>query len=413
MSFVKENEISHLFANAQYEIDELRIFTSVSKRCSENSVSFEVCHDTCVVKPGALATKSKGTQFAVFTPWYKAWSAYVNQNFFSKKNFQYESLQKLDLNSSKYLEEETDFPDIEVDKKRFDKYWKRVGEDDAMEALREFINGDVIGDYGETRDLLTGKTTSLLSCHISSGTLSVRTILQELKNSGKLEQADEAETPGIKEWVRQLSWRDFYKHILCYWPHICMFKPFHLEYSDMEWEYDMKHFRSWCEGKTGFPIVDACMRSLNETGYMHNRGRLIVGSFLSKDLLIDWRYGEEYFMKNLIDGDFASNNGGWGFSASTGVDPQPYFRIFNPFSQSERFDKDGEFIRQWVPELKGITGKAIHNPYDSDQAAKAKKSGYPEPIVNHKQCRERALDVFKTTMQDGKAHIKEEVDLGE
>ena len=174
-----------------------------------------------------------------------------------------------------------------------------------------------------------------------------------------------------------------------------MAKPFKYEYSDIEWEYNDEHFKAWCEGKTGYPIVDAAMRQMKEMAYMHNRPRMIVASFLAKDLLLDWRLGEKYFMEHLIDGDFASNNGGWGFSASTGVDPQPYFRIFNPTLQSEKFDATGEYIRKWVPELKGIEGKAIHDPYGRGAAKQAEKAGYPKPIVEHKMARERALARFK------------------
>ncbi|KKY19429.1 putative deoxyribodipyrimidine photo-lyase [Diplodia seriata] len=174
-----------------------------------------------------------------------------------------------------------------------------------------------------------------------------------------------------------------------------MFKPFKYEYTNIEWEYNDDQFSAWCSGHTGFPIVDAAMRQINHMGYMHNRCRMIVASFLSKDLLIDWRMGERYFMEHLVDGDFASNNGGWGFSASVGVDPQPYFRIFNPLLQSEKFDPDGEYIRKWLPELKDVKGKAIHDPYGRGAEDIAKKNGYPRPIVEHKACRERALARYK------------------
>lgn len=180
-----------------------------------------------------------------------------------------------------------------------------------------------------------------------------------------------------------------------------MNKPFKPEYANISWSYDQDHFAAWCEGRTGFPIVDAAMRQLNHLGYMHNRCRMIVASFLSKDLLIDWRMGERYFMEHLIDGDFASNNGGWGFSASVGVDPQPYFRIFNPLLQSEKFDSDGAYIRKWVPELKDLDDKAIHEPYSRGAGPKAKKNGYPKPIVEHKICRERALNAYKDGIASG------------
>jgi deoxyribodipyrimidine photo-lyase len=176
---------------------------------------------------------------------------------------------------------------------------------------------------------------------------------------------------------------------------LSMNKPFKLEYANIDWEYGQDQFKAWSEGRTGYPIVDAAMRQLNSCGWIHNRCRMIVASFLAKHLLIDWRMGERYFMEHLIDGDFASNNGGWGFSASTGVDPQPYFRIFNPLLQSEKFDPEGEYIRTWVPELNGIEGRAIHDPYDRGRGAEAKRSGYPERMVDHKESRERCLARYK------------------
>lgn len=182
-----------------------------------------------------------------------------------------------------------------------------------------------------------------------------------------------------------------------------MNKPFKPEYTNIEWSYDETLFKAWCTGNTGYPIVDAAMRQLNATAWMHNRCRMIVASFLAKHLLIDWRMGERYFMERLIDGDFASNNGGWGWSASTGVDPQPYFRIFNPLLQSEKFDADGKYIRKWVPELKDVVGKAIHDPYGRAQGPLAKKNGYPKPVVEHKFARDRALAKYKEGLSGEKA----------
>lgn len=174
------------------------------------------------------------------------------------------------------------------------------------------------------------------------------------------------------------------------------FKP---EFTDLEWEYDEIKFQAWCEGRTGVPVVDAAMRQLNHDAWMHNRARMIVSSYLSKDLLIDWRRGERYFMEHLIDGDFASNHGGWGFGSSTGVDPQPYFRIFNPLRQSERFDAEGEYIRHWVPELQGIEGAAIHDPYGRGAGDQAGRQGYPHALVDHSQSRNRALERYKRASQ--------------
>lgn len=180
-----------------------------------------------------------------------------------------------------------------------------------------------------------------------------------------------------------------------------MNKPFKYEYTNISWEYNNAHFLAWTQGRTGYPIVDAAMRSLNSTAYMHNRLRMITASFLAKHLLLDWRLGEQYFITHLIDGDFASNNGGWGFSSSTGVDPQPYFRVFNPWLQSEKFDENGDFIRKWVEELRDVGGKEVHCPYGVDGkrtgkgADVARRNGYPKPIVEHKFARERCLARYK------------------
>lgn len=173
------------------------------------------------------------------------------------------------------------------------------------------------------------------------------------------------------------------------------FKP---EYTNIEWEYNKSSVEAWCEGKTGYPIVDAAMRQLKQDAWMHNRTRMIASSFLSKHLMINWRIGEKFFMENLIDGDFASNHGGWGFGSSTGVDPMPYFRIFNPLRQSERYDTHGEYIRRYVPELRDVQDKAIHDPYGRGAGAVAKKNKYPEPIVEHTASRTRALDRYSRAL---------------
>ncbi len=267
------------------------------------------------------------------------------------------------------------------------------GEHEAQVRLAKFCD-ERIGGYQARRNFPAEGATSNLSVHFASGTLSARTAIRHARDHNNTKKLDGG-NQGIQTWISEVAWRDFYKHVLAHWPYVCMNKPFKPEYTNIEWEYNQEHFKAWCEGRTGYPIVDAAMRQLNHCGYMHNRCRMIVGSFLAKHLLLDWRMGERYFMEHLIDGDFASNNGGWGFSASTGVDPQPYFRIFNPLLQSEKFDAEGEYIRRWIPELKCIEGKAIHDPYGRGKGDVAKKNGYPERIVDHKASRDRALARYK------------------
>lgn len=193
----------------------------------------------------------------------------------------------------------------------------------------------------------------------------------------------------------QISFRDFYAHVLAAFPRVCMNHFFVQKYERVCWEYDDDLFQAWTEGRTGYPLVDAAMRQASQQGYMHNRGRMTVASFLSKHLMLDWRKGERWFNQNLIDQDFASNNAGWAWSSSCGVDPQPYFRIFNPTSQSEKCDPKGEYIKHYVPELRGLQGAAVHNPFERLSKGEFEKLGYPKPIVVHKEARERALRRFK------------------
>lgn len=400
-SCLKKYNASHVFSNLEYEVDELRLNTSAVTDFLAEGICVTPCHNSCVVNPGVLKTKSKGTQFAVFSPWFRAWTSYVDQTLLSPENFEFDTPVKIEKGVA-VAHKDTIIPGIVgVDKEKFHKYWKWIGEDGAHKQLAEYINSSEIEKYNKERDFLDLDSVSKMSVHISSGTISTRTILQVLTEGRNLKSLSHIGNSGISEWVRQVSWRDFYKHVVCYWPYVCMFKPFHLEYDYLDWEYNKAHFNRWCEGKTGYPIVDACMRCMNETGYLNNRGRLIVASFLAKHLLIDWRYGEQYFHSKLIDADFCSNNGGWGFSSSTGVDPQPYFRIFNPWTQSERFDPDGEFIKEWIPELREVESKSLHK-----ERKEPLGENYPSPIVIHSDSRIRALERYKSAMEAGKKMLQ-------
>ena len=193
---------------------------------------------------------------------------------------------------------------------------------------------------------------------------------------------------GVKIWINEIIWREFYKYILFHNPRVSKNLSFSEKYDDFPWSDNQDYFIAWSNGETGVPIIDAAMKQLNSTGWMHNRLRMIVAMYLSKNLLIDWRQGEKYFMQNLIDGDFASNNGGWQWSASTGVDAAPYFRIFNPITQSEKFDKKGVFIKKWLPELSSV--KNIHNPTSDER----NDIGYSTHLVDLKESRKKAIEVF-------------------
>lgn len=401
LTFLKKYDVSHVYSNLEYEVDELRLATSAVSSFLDEKTSFMPYHNSCIVNPGVLKTKSKGTQFAVFSPWFRAWLSEVDQTLLSEDGFEFDTPIKVER-TTPVAQKDTEIPPLDgIDKEKFHKYWKWIGEDGALKQLTKYIDSDEIEKYDKERDFLDLDSVSHMSVHISSGTISTRTIVQELTKGRNIKSLNHVSNSGIFEWIRQVSWRDFYKHVVCYWPYVCMFKPFHLEYDFIDWEYNKDHFDSWCEGRTGYPIVDACMRCLNETGYLNNRGRLIAASFLSKHLLIDWRHGEQYFHSKLIDADFCSNNGGWGFSASTGVDPQPYFRIFNPWTQSVRFDPEGEFIKRWVPELKTIDAKSLHK-----ESRGALVNDYPSPIVQHSESRLRALERYKSAMEVGRKTLQ-------
>lgn len=395
----QEWEAKSMWCNMEYEVDELRREAQLVKDLCERGISFQVEHDTCVVEPGVLKAGTGG-QISVYTPWFRKWVAYLNTHPYELREYarpgrnppsvrtKYKSLFDVEV-----PEAPENKPLSSEEKSRFRVMWP-PGEHEAMERLQKFVT-ERIKSYHNTRNIPSGNGTAVISVHLAAGTLSARTAIRVAQAAAPTKTIIEDRKQGHPMWIGEVAWRDFYKHVLVHWPYVCMNKPFKPEYSNIKWEYDTTQFQAWCSGRTGYPIVDAAMRQLNHMGYMHNRCRMIVSSFLAKDLLIDWRMGERYFMEHLIDGDFASNNGGWGFSVSCGVDPQPYFRIFNPLLQSEKFDPDGEYIRRWVEELRDLDGKAIHDPYGRGGAAIAKKAGYPRPIVEHKGARERALARYK------------------
>jgi deoxyribodipyrimidine photo-lyase len=246
----------------------------------------------------------------------------------------------------------------------------------ASARLQTFLEGG-LARYEAERDLPAAGASSRLSADLRFGTISVRTVAARVLERGG---------PGAAKFVSELRWRDFYAHVLFHFPHV-EHGAFRREYDGLEWEGDPAAFDAWRAGKTGYPIVDAGMRELAATGYMHNRVRMIVASFLTKDLLLDWRLGENHFMRELVDGDLANNNGGWQWAAGTGTDAQPYFRIFNPQLQGAKFDPDGAYVRRWVPELADVPARFVHRPWET-------KTNYPERIVIHEDQRALALAMY-------------------
>jgi deoxyribodipyrimidine photo-lyase len=263
----------------------------------------------------------------------------------------------------------------------------------ARRRLAHFLQRHAAG-YDDQRDVLAADATSRLSADLHFGCLSVRRVHSHL----------DLRNAGHKAFATELAWRDFYLHVLAAWPEV-LTTEFNERYRSLPWGDDDDLVTAWKDGVTGYPIVDAGMRQLRCSGWMHNRARMIVASFLCKDLLIDWRIGEQHFLEHLVDGDLASNNGGWQWAAGTGTDAQPYFRIFNPVTQGERFDPDGAYVRRWVPELADVPDAFVHHPWDMpDDVAAAcgvtVGTDYPAPIVDHGAARRRALDWFDTYRTD-------------
>ncbi|AIN61923.1 MULTISPECIES: deoxyribodipyrimidine photo-lyase [Pseudomonas] len=266
-----------------------------------------------------------------------------------------------------------------------------AGEKEARQRLQRFID-EIVEDYAQLRDLPAKAGTSQLSPYLAAGVISPRQCLHAVlaSNRGEFDSG----SAGAQTWVNELLWREFYKHTLVGYPRVSRHRAFRLHTEGLAWRDAPADLQAWKEGRTGFPIVDAAMRQLLDTGWMHNRLRMIVAMFLSKNLLIDWRHGERHFMRHLIDGDLAANNGGWQWSASTGTDAVPYFRIFNPVTQSQRFDPNGAFIRRWLPELQARDDKSIHYPVIS--ADLFATNLYANPIVDLESSRQRALEAFKS-----------------
>jgi deoxyribodipyrimidine photo-lyase len=368
-------KVNAVFTNEDYEPYAKKRDEEVKKSLARENIQFFSFMDQVVFEKREILNGSN-EPYKVFTPYSKKWLASLAKEKTERLKDYKPNLKRVMAATS--IKQKSD--------SFFDHGFKRVpvsieaGEKAGKKFLREFAGS--IDDYGKARDYPAIAGTSKLSTHFRFGTISIREAVRF---------CDQHLSPGTKIWLSELIWREFYHMILDQFPHVAK-ESFRAQYRDLKWEGKKEHFKAWCEGRTGYPIVDAAMRQLNETGWMHNRLRMVTAMFLTKDLLIDWREGEHYFAKLLLDYDLAANNGGWQWSASTGCDAQPYFRIMNPISQSERFDEDGEFIRKFVPELAKVSNKYIHWPHDQ-AASDAPK--YPKPVVEHKVQRQKALKLFK------------------
>ncbi|KAF7764594.1 deoxyribodipyrimidine photo-lyase [Pseudoalteromonas citrea] len=374
-AFCKSYQVDYVYANTEYEINEVARDTA----CMSLGVKLRLFDGDVIAKPGSVLTKSQ-EMFKVFTPFKKAWLKLFEQTQFIVPSWPLDQQGKLTTVWCK--------PDSLIGD---DSSCKWPVDDESLARIASRFVIEKCAKYHAERDIPGIKGTSGLSPYLAIGAISVKQLIAEVQ----CHFPDILQTPSKDEftWINELIWREFYRHLIVAYPNLCKYRNFNSKYDTVVWNDNEELFSAWCRGDTGYPIVDAAMRQLNQTGWMHNRLRMIVASFLTKHLLIDWRKGERYFMEKLIDGDFASNSGGWQWAASTGCDAQPYFRIFNPVTQSKKFDPEGNFIRTYVPELADIPSKYIHFPHD--YIASFSSSNYSPAIVEHKEARQRALDAFK------------------
>jgi len=345
---LSEYNIRAVFTNHDYEPYAIKRDAQIKKMCMEKGAAFHTFKDQVIFEKSEILT-GQGKPYTVYTPYRKSWESKLKaadlKLFSSEQNLENIIKQKFaetpTLGQMGFSKSRFDFPSARPDEK-------------------------IIEKYDEQRNRPDIKGTTHIGLHLRFGTVSIREIVrkaQELNDT----------------WLSELIWREFFMMILYHYPYV-VDKPFRKKYQGLNWRDDEEDFQRWCDGKTGYPIVDAGMRELNETGFMHNRVRMITAGFLTKHLLIDWRWGERYFARKLLDYELASNNGNWQWAAGCGCDAAPYFRIFNPWTQAEKFDPQNEYIQKWVKEI------------DSDD--------YPDPMVEHKFARERALSVFNAAVKE-------------
>lgn len=347
-SLTSSFNVQSVFTNRDYEPYAIKRDASIADQLSKKGIAFIDSKDQVIFEKDEVM-KDDGLPYTVFTPYSRKWKAKLQPAHYASfqsekyiKNFL--SIEPRSIPSLKEME----FDALDID------------------FPVSIVNKDIVKQYKERRDYPSVRGTTRLSVHLRFGTISIRELVRTVKDLSE-------------SYLNELIWREFYHMILWNFPSVGEGKSFKAQYDRIKWRNNEMEFQKWCAGKTGYPIVDAGMRELNETGFMHNRVRMIVASFLCKHLLIDWRWGEAYFAEKLLDFDLAANNGGWQWAAGSGCDAAPYFRVFNPRLQTEKFDKDLAYIRKWVPEFQEFN--------------------YPAPIVDHEMARKRCLEVYAAALK--------------
>jgi deoxyribodipyrimidine photo-lyase len=386
LSLANKIEAKALYFNKEYPLNEKQRDLKVSQVFAQTGLQVHSYHGDVVMPPGTVRTQQDAI-YKVFTPFSRQWHKQANEQELatvSSPKVQSSSLLSLDDDV------ETLWPSEHTGYRQ--DLWP-VKTAAIHQRLHQFAINSAI-HYKEVRDIPSVNGTSTLSPYLACGAISVRQCIAEIRQN--------VEEWRGNQWVTELIWREFYRHVIDSYPHQSRSENFIKLSKPIPWNNDEEGFHAWCEGRTGYPIVDAAMKQLVQTGWMHNRLRMVTAAFLTKLLLVDWRKGEEFFMRHLLDGDYASNNGGWQWAASTGADAAPYFRIFNPERQSERFDKEGKFIKKLLPQLNTLDKKSIHTPSSEQRTA----CNYFEPIVNYKWARQRALEEYATAMGKTKNNVK-------
>ncbi|KMT64186.1 deoxyribodipyrimidine photo-lyase [Catenovulum maritimum] len=378
---IEKFPIKSIHVSAEYELNEINRDECVEQMCQKHQVKFHQHHDSVILPPGSVV-KNDASPYCVFSAFRKKWlNVFLNKPVTCLQQIKPQAKIELnfDLNTRDLITAEHDLTQ-----------WP-TQQDVVLNKLRVFCSSNV-SQYKNNRDFPEVDGTSKLSPYLSIGIISPR----QAVNRMMAEHGDQVFNFDTNEgtWVSELIWREFYRHLCFFYPEISKRKSVKTKFESIKWRNQVEEFSSWKQGVTGYPIVDAAMRQLNQTGWMHNRLRMITASFLVKDLQVDWRWGEDYFMSKLIDGDYAANNGGWQWCASTGHDSAPYFRIFNPTTQGQKFDPDGRFIKRYCPELGSIPDKHIHTPWQYCDKLGC-NINYPRPIVDHKQAREITLSLYK------------------
>jgi len=382
--------------NDEYPLNEQRRDAAFADACAAAGIGCIRHHDSVLVPPAAISTQN-GTPYSVFTPWRQAWYRQLAEDRnLEPRAFVAPALRVGDAEIAAVCaagERVLDIPQAHLAvPDSVQASWK-PGEADALRRLETFT-ADLVRDYKDQRDLPAVPGTSTLSPYFAAGCLSPRRALAAARAANRGDFAEG--NAGVVTWVSELAWRDFYKQVIFHHPHVSKGSAFRRDTDRIHWRRDEGDFAAWCAGETGVPLVDAAMRQLVATGWMHNRLRMVTAMYLTKDLFIDWRLGEQFFAKHLVDWDFAANNGGWQWSASTGTDAAPYFRLFNPVRQGERYDPQGTFVRHWLPLLRDVPDKFVHCPWQFAAAGDLfARAHFPPPLIEHNKAKDRVMNAFR------------------